>query len=46
MERPTKDRDEKKDREQSHTRAMVAFVGAMVGSYIAGKVYDVVRKRR
>jgi len=45
MERETKDREGQKDRERGLSRRAVVFFGAMLGSYIAGKVFDVIRGR-
>jgi len=46
MEKETNDREGKKDREPGLSRKAVVLFGAMLGSYIAGRVYDMVRKRR
>jgi hypothetical protein len=46
MERTTKDREGRKDRERGLSRRAVVLFGAMLGSYIAGRVYDVVKGRR
>lgn len=40
------DREGNKDREPGLLRAVAVFVGAMVGSYIVGRVFDVIRRRR
>jgi hypothetical protein len=46
MERTTKDKEERKDRERGLSRRAVVLFGAMLGSYIAGRVYDVIKGRR
>jgi len=37
---------EKKDRSPSLLRAAAVFAGAVIGQYIAGRVFDVIRGRR
>ena len=46
MESAMKDKEGKKDREPDLSRKAVVLFGAIVGSYIAGRVFDAIRGRR
>jgi len=46
MERSMRDKEGKKDREPGLSRRAVVLVGAMLGSYIAGRVFDLIKGRR
>ncbi|HMA05517.1 MAG TPA: hypothetical protein VKO45_06270 [Methanomicrobiales archaeon] len=41
-----RDREEKEDRKPGISRRAVVLFGAMLGSYIAGRVYDLIKGRR
>jgi hypothetical protein len=41
-----RDMGEKKDREPGLLRTLAVLVGAVVGQYIAGRVFDLIRKHR
>jgi len=46
MERTTRDKEGKDVRRQGLSRRAVVLFGAMLGSYIAGLLYDAIRRRR
>ena len=46
MERAMKDKEGKEDCKPDRSRRAVVLFGAMLGSYIAGRVYDAIKGRR
>jgi len=40
------DRGARRDRSPALLRAVAVFAGAVIGQYIAGRVFDAIRKRR